>query len=61
MLDNNLPMEYIPYMEWKVLLDTDFKAWLLEQDPDVQATIPQAEQRYARHLERMEKSDGRNT
>ena len=39
MLDNNPPMEYIPYMEWQVLLDADFKVWLLEQEPDVQTTI----------------------
>jgi hypothetical protein len=25
-------MEYIPYMEWQVLFDEEFAAWLLEQE-----------------------------
>jgi len=32
-------MEYITSMEWQVLLDTDFKVWLLEQEQDVQVAI----------------------
>lgn len=32
-------MEYIISMEWKVLLDVDFKLWLLEQAQDVQTAL----------------------
>ena len=32
-------MEYITRMEWQVLLDADFKAWLLDQEQKVQTAI----------------------
>ena len=45
-LTNNTFMEYITRMEWQVLLDADFKAWLLGQE---------------QNLEQMEQDDGRDT
>ena len=38
-------MEYIASMEWQVLVDTDFKVWLLEQA----------------HIEQMEHDDDRDS
>ena len=32
-------MAYITSMEWQVLLDTDFKIWLLEQEADIQTAV----------------------
>ena len=32
-------MEYITRMEWQVLLDSDFKAWLLAQEQKAQTAI----------------------
>ena len=32
-------MEYIARMEWQVLLDADFKTWLLGQEQNVQTAI----------------------
>ena len=38
-LDNIPYMEYIPFMEWKVLFDEDFEEWFGEQKDDLQNEI----------------------